>query len=160
MEQETSIVPVSSVQSTACNVSKPSNWNATSPYDGMSRSPFPPSNPWMCMLVYQNQYGHQQYCASPQMSNNFSFSPVSLYSPMGCQTWNTPFGSSSVPPCTTKWNSAIALYNTKRKTLILFFVRFIVGNIRVCQGCTGSLRLSDGSVPSTPNNIVIACLER
>ena len=160
-EQETSIVPVSSIQSTACTVSKSSNWNATSPYDGTSRSPFPPFNPWTCMPVYQNQCSHQQYCASPQMSNNFSFSPVSLYSPMGYQTWNTPFGTSSVPPPLSGiQQQAHSPVQHLEKNSNPFFVRFIAGNIRVCQDCRGSLRLSDGSVPSTPNNIVITHLER
>jgi len=41
-----------------------------------------------------------------------------------------------------------------------FFVRFLVGNIRICQGCRGSLRLPDGSLLSPPNDIVVARLER
>ena len=39
-------------------------------------------------------------------------------------------------------------------------LRFLIGTIRVFQGCHGSLRLPDGSIPSPPNDIVVACLER
>ena len=41
-----------------------------------------------------------------------------------------------------------------------FYVRFIQGNIRVCQGCRSSLRLQDGSVPAPPFDIVVARAER
>ena len=41
-----------------------------------------------------------------------------------------------------------------------FFVRFIVGNIRVCQGCRSSLRSADGSVPKAPFDLAIARFER
>ena len=41
-----------------------------------------------------------------------------------------------------------------------FFVRLIVGNIRVCQGCRSSLRSTDGTVPMAPFDLVIARFER
>ena len=108
---------------------------------------FPPSNPWICM----------QFTKTNMVINNTVLLPR-------CQL--TSFNSVSpyfiwciLCTLTTKWNSAPSTY-IKRKTLILFFIRFIAGNIRVCQGCRGSLRLSDGLVPAAPNNIVIAHLEK
>ena len=41
-----------------------------------------------------------------------------------------------------------------------FYVRFIQGNIRVCQGCRSTLRLSDNSVPAPPFDLVVARAER
>ena len=41
-----------------------------------------------------------------------------------------------------------------------FYVKFIMGNICVCQGCRGSLRTLDGSVPAAPFNLTIARAER
>ena len=41
-----------------------------------------------------------------------------------------------------------------------FYVRFIQGNIRMCQGCRSSLRLQDGSIPVPPFDMVIARAER
>ena len=60
--------------------------------------------------------------------------------------------------CSNKYTTPCSI---KRETYVNpFFVRFIVGNIRVCQGCRGNLRLSDRSVPSPPNNLVAARLEK
>ena len=41
-----------------------------------------------------------------------------------------------------------------------FTLRFIMGNIRMCQGCRESLRPSDGSIPKEPYNLVVARAER
>ena len=41
-----------------------------------------------------------------------------------------------------------------------FFVRFIQGNIRVCQGCRSSLRSLNGGVPQPPFDLAIARFER
>ena len=41
-----------------------------------------------------------------------------------------------------------------------FYVKFISGNIRVCQGCKGSLRLADYSVPLPPFDLAISRAER
>ena len=41
-----------------------------------------------------------------------------------------------------------------------FYLKKLTGNIRVCQGCRGSLRLADGSIPNPPNDLVVARLER
>ena len=87
-------VPVSSVQSADCTVSKLSDSDATPSCHATPRPPFPPSsNPWMCMPS-QTQYGyHSSYYASPPVSSNFCFSSVSPYSPLGCHMWNTPFSA-------------------------------------------------------------------
>ena len=36
-----------------------------------------------------------------------------------------------------------------------FYLKFIKGNIRVCQGCRGSLKTSDGAVPSPPFDLAV-----
>lgn len=41
-----------------------------------------------------------------------------------------------------------------------FYVKFICGNIRMCQGCRSSVRSRDGSVPAPPFDLVIARAER
>ena len=37
-----------------------------------------------------------------------------------------------------------------------FYVKFIAGNIRVCQGCKGSLKTTDNRIPTPPFDIVAA----
>lgn len=51
-------------------------------------------------------------------------------------------------------------FNRVQDQAIHFFVRFINGNIRICQGCRGSLRLPDGSIPGAPNDITVVRLEK
>ena len=41
-----------------------------------------------------------------------------------------------------------------------FYLKKLAGNIRICQGCRGSLRLADGMVPNPPYDVVIAHLEK
>ena len=41
-----------------------------------------------------------------------------------------------------------------------FYLKFIKGNIRVCQGCQSSLKTSDGAVPSPPFDLTIAHAEQ
>ena len=41
-----------------------------------------------------------------------------------------------------------------------FYLKVLAGNIRICQGCRGSLRLNNGAVPSPPFDLVIAHMER
>lgn len=62
----------------------------------------------------------------------------------------TPSPQLSVPS-----SSALALGNVNP-----FYIKPLVGNIRICQGCGGSLRLSNGSIPAPPFNIVVARMER
>ena len=35
-----------------------------------------------------------------------------------------------------------------------------MGNIRICQGCRGSVRSADGYIPSPPHDVVVARLEK
>ena len=37
-----------------------------------------------------------------------------------------------------------------------FYVKFIAGNIRICQGCKGSLKTSDNRIPTPPFDIAAA----
>ena len=41
-----------------------------------------------------------------------------------------------------------------------FFIKVLSGNIRVCQGCRGSLRLANGSVLPPPFDLVITRMEK
>ena len=41
-----------------------------------------------------------------------------------------------------------------------FYLKKLTGNIRICQGCRGSLQAADGSIPSPPYDIVVARLEK
>ena len=41
-----------------------------------------------------------------------------------------------------------------------FYLKFITGNIRICQGCRQSLRTSTGSIPEPPYNLVVARSEK
>ena len=46
------------------------------------------------------------------------------------------------------------------QTQILSILKFIHGNIRTCQGCRGSLRASDSSIPDASNDLCIARAEK
>ena len=41
-----------------------------------------------------------------------------------------------------------------------FYLKKLSGNIRICQGCRGSLRLASGVIPNPPHDIVVARLEK
>lgn len=41
-----------------------------------------------------------------------------------------------------------------------FYMKFITGNIRTCQGCRSSLRVGNGQVPLPPHDLAIARAER
>ena len=41
-----------------------------------------------------------------------------------------------------------------------FYCKLLAGNIRVCRGCRGSLRTTDGGVPPSTYNLIIARAER
>ena len=41
-----------------------------------------------------------------------------------------------------------------------FYVKFIAGNMRVCQGCRGNLKRQDGSIPASPFDVCAARAER
>ena len=41
-----------------------------------------------------------------------------------------------------------------------FYLKFITGNIRICQGCKQSLRTMEGNIPTPPYNLTVARKER
>ena len=41
-----------------------------------------------------------------------------------------------------------------------FYLKFITGNIRVCQGCKGSLRAAGFSLPDPPYDLCVARAEK
>lgn len=41
-----------------------------------------------------------------------------------------------------------------------FYLKILAGNIRICQGCRGSLRLLNGNIPDPSYDIVVARLEK
>lgn len=64
----------------------------------------------------------------------------------------SPLGSFSSPISSS---STIQQPNTNP-----FYVKFLQGNIRMCQGCRSVLRLADGSIPAPPFDLIIARAER
>ena len=52
------------------------------------------------------------------------------------------------------------LIHTPQATVSPFYLKPLSGNIRVCQGCRGSLWLSNGSVLAPPFDIVVARMEK
>lgn len=144
-EQNVSDVSVSSVSSSSSDC--PTSFSAP-----------PPPHPWMYMPM-QNQYNQQSCFNSPTMQNNFSLNTFSPYSQVGYQAYHhaPPYVSQICQPQSAMRQQSSP--NMQRQGH-LFFVCFISGKIRICQGCRGSLRLPDGSVPCPPNDIVIVRLER
>ena len=124
----------------------------------------PPSpHPWMYTPIES-----QQSCYNTSMQNNFSMGLFSPYSQVGYQAFHTPpqvYQSQSTPPFVPQVYQPQSLVSRQSSPSIQpqshpFFVRFISGNIRTCQGCRESLRLPDGTIPNPPNDIVVARLER
>lgn len=68
-----------------------------------------------------------------------------------------PLISVPVSPCTPPGASS-AVCNPPNVNP--FYVKFIKGNIRICQGCRGSLKTSDGAVPSPPYDLTVARAEQ
>ena len=52
------------------------------------------------------------------------------------------------------------LISVTKQNVNPFYLKKLTGNIRICQGCRGSLRAADGSIPNPPFDIIIARLER
>ena len=67
-----------------------------------------------------------------------------------------PLISVLVTPPTPPTQPTALPANPSKCEPILFEVR----NIRVCQGCRGSLKTSDGAVPSLPFDLAVACAEQ
>jgi len=129
-----------------------------------SISPQPSPHPWTCTPIES-----QQSCYNmPSMQNNSSGGLLSPYSQFGYQSFRTPpqvFHSQGIPPFVPHMyqpQSSMSHHpsSSMQTQSHPFFVRFICGNIRTCQGCRGSLRLPDGSIPNPPYDIVVARLER
>lgn len=40
-----------------------------------------------------------------------------------------------------------------------FTFKFMTSRIRKCQGCKGSLRMADNSLPSPPNDLIVSQME-
>lgn len=56
--------------------------------------------------------------------------------------------------------SAVQSTSTNLPNTNPFYVKFIQGNIRICQGCRSTLRSQDGSIPNPPFDVIIARAER
>ena len=65
-------------------------------------------------------------------------------------------GSAACQQQLLRHENSVALANNRNP----FFVRFIRGNIRVCQGCRSSLRSLNGDIPQPPFDLAIARFER
>ena len=59
------------------------------------------------------------------------------------------------PPIQTPTQLAQAEQNSNP-----FYLKKLSGNIRICQGCRGSLRLANGTFPSPPHDLIVARLEK
>jgi hypothetical protein len=64
------------------------------------------------------------------------------------------------PPFPSSFSPRVPFYSPPPVCGNSFFVRFIAGNIRVCQGCRGSLRTSAGLIPPPPMDLAVARLEQ
>ena len=81
------------------------------------------------------------------------------------QTVNYAVSSPLPPPTqhqTVKYpvSSPLSSSSTDSINVNPFYLKKLQGNIRVCQGCRGSLRLLDGTIPAPPFDIVVARVER
>ena len=82
------------------------------------------------------------------------YSPTYNYA--GYQFGGPPAGHSAwFYPCMTPSDTPSATFNPNP-----FYLKFIRGNIRTCQGCRGSLRAGDSSIPDAPNDLCIARAEK
>ena len=65
------------------------------------------------------------------------------------------------PPSPVTWTSCSQTTTAPRPppNCNPFYLKFITGNIRMCQGCRHTLRLVDGTVPPPPNDLTIARAE-
>lgn len=92
--------------------------------------------------------------ASQQVSVNQSVTPIQS---SACDTLTQllsgvlPFQCTSLPLST----SASLQPNSNP-----FYVKFIQGNIRMCQGCKSSLRCADSTIPTPPFNLAVARSEK
>ena len=52
------------------------------------------------------------------------------------------------------------LISVPQQNMNPFYLKKLTGNIRVCQGCRGSLWLADGRIPDPPYGFAVACLKK
>ena len=65
----------------------------------------------------------------------------------------------SLPPPLIHMDSTSPLAFSDPPNVNPFYVKFICGNMRVCQGCKGSLKTTDNHVPAPPFDIAAARAE-
>lgn len=135
-KDSTATLPPSSMESASNNtsLSEPQSAGTCSSY--LSRSSRPPSKP---STVH---YGSVQSASS--------LTSVDSSSPVVTQNQTITIHQNFPGPA----NPTQALSPNP------FFLRFIQGNIRVCQGCRTTLRTMDGGVPKAPFDLVVARFER
>ena len=78
------------------------------------------------------------------------YAPTTLHTPPFQPDYTSAPYSSPFPP-----NFAVQPTNPN-----LFYLKLITGNIRMCQGCRGSLRCADSTIPDPPYNLCIARAEQ
>lgn len=86
--------------------------------------------------------------SSTVANNSQIFNSTSPTSPVLCQQLFQPMPSVEIAPSPTAPNTNP------------FYIRFIEGNIRMCQGCRSSLRNSSGMIPTPPFDLCSARAER
>ena len=90
---------------------------------------------------------------------------ISYYQCMHLRTFHGPTMVPSFPP---EYNPCMYGHPYQSPTAFSFqtanpnpfYLKFISGNIRTCQGCRGSLRCAGSSIPEPPHNICIARAEK
>ena len=107
--------------------------------------------------------------STPHMESNVGpFSDIlNYYSPTynysGYPFGSPPAGHSINPwfyPCMAPTDVSSPPLNPAPLNPNPFYLKFIRGNIRTCQGCRGSLRAGDSSIPGAPNDLCIARAEK
>ena len=68
--------------------------------------------------------------------------------------------TSVISPSSSNSQSVVQTSSATPPNTNPFYVKFMQGNIRMCQGCRSSLRSQDGSIPNPPFDAVIARAER
>ena len=116
------------------------NWSAT-PLHVTARTSFPPYNPWMFMAPQMHDC--QSWTCSSSTPSVFPVNSGS-YPSFGYHPWTGPV---------LQTHNLVGTKNPSESSHP-FFIRFITGNIRIVQGCKNSVRLSDGSIPSPPLDII------
>ena len=83
-------------------------------------------------------------------------SPATMpFAPVGQSNYPTPSVGFSLPPPSQAVSHYTAPANTNP-----FYLKFVTGNIRVCQGCRNALRRPDGAIPNPPYDLTVARAER